>query len=55
MQVCNEVAKRKCIGRMFEERKLNILSVTEAKFKGEGYFIFGTVNGTISSTKTRRA
>ena len=33
MQGCNDPAKRECVGRMFEERGLDVLVLSETKLE----------------------
>ena len=48
MQGCNDPAKRECVGRLFEERKLDVLVLSETKLKGTGEKNFGNVVGRVS-------
>ena len=36
VQGCNDPAKRECVGRMFVERGLGVLVLTETKLRGRG-------------------
>ena len=48
VQGCNDPAKRECVGRLFEERKLVVLVLSETKLKGTGEKNFGNVVGRVS-------
>ena len=55
VQGCNDPAKRECVGRMFEERGLDVLVVSETKLKGRGERMFGNVVGRVSGVSNGRA
>ena len=48
MQGCNDPVKRECVGRMFVERKLGVLVLSETKLRGRGEVAFGSVAGRTS-------
>ena len=48
VQGCNDSAKRECLGRMFAERGLDVLVLSETKLKGKGEVSFGEVSGRVS-------
>ena len=43
MQGCNDPAKRECVGRMFEEKGLDVLVLSDTELKGKGEWSFGKV------------
>ena len=52
VQGCNDPAKRECVGRMFEERGLGVLVMTETKLRGRGECKFGRYVGRISGVSS---
>ena len=52
VQGCNDPAKRECVGRMFEERGLGVLVMTETKLRGRGECSFGRYVGRISGVSS---
>ena len=48
MQGLNDPAKRECVGRLFEERGLDVLVMSETKLRGKGERSFGKVVGRVS-------
>ena len=55
VQGCNDPAKRECVGRMFEERGLDVLVLSETKLRGRGERMFGNVVGRVSGVSSGRA
>ena len=55
VQGCNDPAKRECVGRMFVERGLDVLVLSETKLKGRGEWTFGGVVGRVSGVSSGRA
>ena len=55
VQGCNDPAKRECVGRMFEERGLDVLVLSETKLRGTGEWTFGNVVGRVSGVSSGRA
>ena len=55
VQGCNNPAKRECVGRLFEERGLDVLVLTETKLKGTGQWTFGNVVGRVSGVSEGNA
>ena len=52
VQGCNDPAKRESVGRMFVERGLGVLVLTETKLKGRGECRFGGCVGRISGVSS---
>ena len=52
VQGCNDPAKRECVGRMFVERGLGVLVLTETKLRGRGECRFGGCVGRISGVSS---
>ena len=52
VQGCNNPAKRECVGRMFEERGLGVLVMTETKLRGRRECSFGRYVGRISGVSS---
>ena len=48
VQDLNDPAKRECVGRLFEERGLDVLVMSETKLRGKGERSFGKVVGRVS-------
>ena len=55
VQGCNNPAKRECVGRLFEERGLDVLVLSETKLKGSGEKTFGNVVGRVSGVSSGSA
>ena len=55
VQGCNDPAKRECVGRLYEERGLDVLVLSETKLKGKGEWSFGNVVGRVSGVSSGRA
>ena len=56
MRGCSvDEGKRVMIGKMFAERKLDVLALSETKMKGKGEREFGSVNGRVSGVVRGRA
>ena len=55
MQGCNDPHKRECVGRMFVERGLDVLVLSETKLKGKGEVSFGEVVGRVSGVDSGSA
>ena len=55
VQGCNDPTKRECVGRMFEERGLDVLVLSETKLRGRGEWTFGNVVGRASGVSSGRA
>ena len=56
MRGCSaDEGKREVIGRMFTERKLDVLALSETKMKGKGECEFGSVRGRLSGVARGRA
>ena len=55
MQGCNDPAKRECVGRLFEERGLDVLVLSETKLRGRGEWAFGSAVGRVSGVSSGRA
>ena len=45
---CNDPARRESVGRVVEERGLDVIIVTETKLKVKEKFEFGKVTGRVS-------
>ena len=54
-QGLNDPAKRECVGRMFEERGLDVLVLSETKLRGKGEWSFGKEVGRVSGVSSGRA
>ena len=50
---CGVNGKMEEIGRMFNDRKLDVLALSETKLKGKGEVMFGEVNGRMSGVRER--
>ena len=55
VQGCNDPAKRECVGRLCEERGLDVLVLSETKLKGRGEWMFGNLIGRVSGVTSGRA
>ena len=55
VQGCNDPVKQECVGRLFEERELDVLVLSETKLKGKGEWSFGNVVGRVSGVSSGRA
>ena len=56
MRGCSTSEDKRCeIGSLFEERKLDVLALSETKMKGKGESVFGAVKGRISGVMNGRA
>ena len=56
MRGCSTKEDKRCeIGSLFEERKLDVLALSETKMKGKGESVFGAVKGRISGVMNGRA
>ena len=55
VQGCNDPAKRECVGRLFEERGLDVLVLSETKLRGRGERAFGSAMGRVSGVSSGRA
>ena len=56
MRGCSTIDSKRCeIGRMFVERKIDVLALCETKMKGKGEKDFGEVKGRISGIERGRA
>ena len=51
LQESNSIAKRKCNCRILEERRMNMLIVTEAKLRGKRKLNLGKVDRRVSGLK----
>ena len=51
----HDPAKRECVGRLFEERGLDVLVLSETKLRGKGEWSFGKVVGRVSAVSSGRA
>ena len=56
MRGCSTNEDKRCeIGSLFEDRKLDVLALSETKMKGKGESVFGAVKGRISGVMNGRA
>ena len=56
MRGCSTNEDKRCeIGSVFEERKLDVLALSETKMKGKDESVFGAVKGRISGVMNGRA
>ena len=52
---CNNRTKRVCVGRLFDERRLDVLVLSETELKGTGQQTFGNVEGRVSGVSDGNA
>ena len=55
VQGCNDPAKRECVERLFKERKLDVLVLSETKLKGKWEWNLCNVVGRVSGVSSGRA
>ena len=56
MRGCSTNEDKRCeIGSLFEDRKLDVLALSETKMKGKGESVFGAMKGRISGVMNGRA